>query len=107
MPLSRKPFRMTDDMLISPVILDDHMAGQNYLNFLQNELPKQLEDVPLATQIAMYFQHDGATSQYTRHVMQHLNNTFPNRWMGHGSSINWPPRSPDLTPLYFCLWGAS
>ena len=35
------------------------MTGQNYLDFLQNELPKQLEDVPLATRIAMYFQHDG------------------------------------------------
>ena len=53
----------------------------------------------------MYFQHDGAPSHYTRHVMQHLNKTFPNRWIGHGSTINWPPRSPDLTPLDFCLWG--
>ena len=44
-PLSRKPFRMIDDMLVGPVILDDRMTGQNYLDFLQNELPKQLEDV--------------------------------------------------------------
>jgi len=42
------------------------MTGQNYLDFLQNELPNQLEDVPLATRIAMYFQHDGAPSHYTR-----------------------------------------
>ena len=94
-----------DDMLIGPVILDDRMTGQSYLDFLQNELPKQLADVPLATRIAMYFQHDGAPSHYTRHVMQHLNDTFPNRWIGRGSTINWPPRSPDLTPLDFCLWG--
>ena len=59
-----------DDMLIGPIILDDRMTGQNYLDFLQNELPKQLDDVPLATRIAMYFQHDGAPSHYTRHVMQ-------------------------------------
>jgi len=31
--------------------------------------------------------------------------TFPNSWIGRGSTINWPPRSPDLTPLDFCLWG--
>ena len=85
--------------------LDDRMTGRNYLDFLQNELPKQLEDVPLATRIAMYFQHDGAPSHYTRHVTQHLNNTFPNKWIGRGSTINWPPRSPDLTPLDFRLWG--
>jgi len=96
---------MIDDMLICRVILDDRMTGQNYLDFLQNELPIQLEDVPLATRIAIYFQHDGAPSHYTRHVMQYLNDTFPNRWIGRGSTINWPPRSPDLTPLYFCLWG--
>ena len=53
------------------------MTGQNYLDFLQNELPKQLEDVCLATRIAMYFQHDGVPSHYNRHVMQHLNDTFP------------------------------
>ena len=46
---------MIDDMLTGPVILDDRMAGQNYPDFLQNKLPKQLQDVPLATQIAMYF----------------------------------------------------
>jgi len=86
-------------------IFSDRMTGQNYLDFLQNELSKQLEDVPLATRIAMYFQHDGAPSHYTRHVMQHLNYTFPNRWIGRGSTINWPPRSPDLTQLDFCLWG--
>ena len=62
---------MIDDMLNGPVILDDLMTGQNYLHFLQNELPKHLEDVPLATRIAMYFQHDGAPTHYTQHVMQH------------------------------------
>jgi len=66
---------------------------------------KQLEDVPLAIWIAMYFQHDGAPSHYARHVMQHLNDTFPNKWIGRGSTINWPPRSPYLTPLHFCLCG--
>ena len=34
-----------------------------------------------------------------------LNDTFPNRWIGRGSTINWPPRSPDLTQLDFCFWG--
>ena len=96
---------MIDDMLIGPVILDDRKTGQNYLDFLQNELPKELEDVPLATRIAVYFLHDGAPSHYSLNVMQHLNDTFPNRWIGRGSTANWPPRSPDRTPLHFCLFG--
>jgi hypothetical protein len=86
-------------LLIGPVILEDRMTGQNYLEFLQNELPEQLEDVPLATQIVMYFQHDGAPPHYIRLVI-HLNDTFPNRWIGRGSTINWPPRSPDQILVY-------
>jgi hypothetical protein len=58
----------------------------------------------LATRIAVYFQHNRAPPHYTGLVMQHLNDTFPNRWIGLGSTINWPSRSPDLTPLDFCLW---
>jgi hypothetical protein len=41
------------------------MTGHNYLDFLQNELPEQLEDVPLAARFVLYFQHDGAPSHYT------------------------------------------
>jgi len=45
------------------------------------------------------------TFHYTRYVTQHLSDTFPNGGIGHGITISWPPRSPDLTPLYFCVWG--
>jgi hypothetical protein len=30
---------------------------------------------------------------------------FPVRWVGHDGPIPWPPRSPDITPLDFLLWG--
>ena len=96
---------MMGDMLIGPVILDELVTGKNYLHFLQNGLSEQLENVRLATRSAMYFQHDRATFHYTHLVMQHHNGTSANRGIGHGSTINWPPRSPDLTPLDFCLWG--
>lgn len=29
--------------------------------------------------------------------------SLPNRWIGHGSTINWPLKSSDLTPVDFCL----
>lgn len=38
-------------------------------------------------------------------VRQHLSETYPNKWIGRGSPVTWPPRSPDLTPLDFFLWG--
>jgi hypothetical protein len=29
----------------------------------------------------------------------------PGCWVGHDGPIPWPPRSPDITPLDFFLWG--
>ena len=39
-------------------------------------------------------------------VRNHLNVTYPNRWVGRGGSVPWTPRSPDLTPLDYFLWGS-
>jgi hypothetical protein len=54
---------MIDGMLFGSVILEDHVTGQNCLDFLQNRLQEMLEDVSLATRNAMYFEHDGTPSQ--------------------------------------------
>jgi len=53
-----------DDLLIGLVTLDNRTTGQNYLDFLQNGLPEQLEDVPFATRMAAYFQRDRTPSYY-------------------------------------------
>lgn len=53
----------------------------------------------------MWFQHDGASTHFARTVQNHLNQQFPAQWIGRGRPIKWPPRSPDLTPLDFFLWG--
>jgi hypothetical protein len=34
-----------------------------------------------------------------------LDATFPNRSVGRDGPTPWPPRSPDITPLDFFLWG--
>jgi len=34
-----------------------------------------------------------------------LDATFQNRWIGRDGPTPWPPRSPDITPLDFFLWG--
>jgi hypothetical protein len=38
-------------------------------------------------------------------VREYLNTHFPGRWIGKAEPVAWPPRSPDLTPLDFFLWG--
>ena len=53
----------------------------------------------------MYYQHDRALPRFNQVVKQYLNHIFPNRWIGSGSAQNWPPRSPDLYPLNYHVWG--
>lgn len=53
----------------------------------------------------MYYQHDGAPADFARQVKQHLDERFPERCIGRSGPISLPPRSPDLTPLDYCLWG--
>jgi hypothetical protein len=72
--------------------------------FLQQE-PAMSEKVPLQTRRHMCYQHDGATPYFSQVVSQYLNQQFPNRWTGLSGEQNWPPRSPDLNPLEFHVWG--
>lgn len=34
----------------------------------------------------------------------YLDSEFGDKWIGRGGPVNWPARSPDLTPLDFYLW---
>jgi hypothetical protein len=42
---------------------------------------------------------------FCRQVRQILDRRYPNSWIGQGEPVNWPARSPDLTPLDYFLWG--
>ncbi|GFX82535.1 DUF4817 domain-containing protein [Trichonephila clavipes] len=94
------------DSLLGPYILPPQLDSHKYLVFRQEVLPELLTYVPAPIRRPMWFQQDGAASHYARHVRDHLDRTFPNRWIGRGGPVVWPPRSPDLSPLDFYLWGA-
>ncbi|KOC60077.1 hypothetical protein WH47_09448 [Habropoda laboriosa] len=51
----------------------------------------------------MWYHHDECPAHYARNVRDTLNEMFPDRWIGRGSRICWPARSPDQTPLDFFL----
>ncbi|PNF43075.1 hypothetical protein B7P43_G02709 [Cryptotermes secundus] len=52
-----------------------------------------------------YLQQDGGPPHYHRDVRAYLDDTLPGPWIGRRGAIEYPPRSPDLTPLDFYLWG--
>ncbi|EZA60813.1 hypothetical protein X777_13646 [Ooceraea biroi] len=49
-----------NDAIIGPFEMLARLTGQLYVEFLENDLPGLLEDVPLEQRRHMLFQHDGA-----------------------------------------------
>lgn len=93
------------DNLLGPHVLPHHLNGHTYHEFLTNTLPDLLDDIPLAVRTRMWFMHDGAPAHFSRVVRNLLNTSYRGRWIGRGGTVNWPPRSPDLNPLDYYLWG--
>lgn len=92
------------DFVIGPYFFEATITKEAYSNFLRNELSVLLEDVPLSVRQNMWFQHDEAPAHSKRVTCKLLNEIFGQRWVGRHGPIQWPRRSPDLTPLDFFLW---
>lgn len=77
------------------------ITGNIYLDMLQHFVIPQLNDL----QPRVIFQQDGAPPHWALAVRDFLNEVYPGRWIGRDGPTPWPPRSPDITPLDFFLWG--
>jgi hypothetical protein len=88
-----------------PACFAHRFTGNHYREFLLHDLPKLLEDVPLAVRARMWYMHDGAPAHFSCAEWDVLNNTYHGRWIGRGGPTAWPPRSPDLNLRDFYLWG--
>lgn len=97
--------------IIGPHFFVGTLGGEQYLDFLQFELIPALAVLfpnaqdPDSPNPGIWLQQDGAPPHYARLVREYLEQIFPNRWIGRRGPIEWPPRSPDLTPLDYFLWG--
>jgi ribosomal protein S13 len=95
--------------IIGPFFIPGHLNGENYLQLLETLvdpfITQVIEEDENFVENQLVFQQDGAPPHCVAPVREFLNNRFPNRWMGRRGAIEWPARSPDLTPLDFFLWG--
>lgn len=92
--------------LVGPYFYEGPLTGQRYLEFLRNQLPLLLENVPLLIRQNLWLQMDGAPCHNAEIVRNYLNRQYRDKWIGTYGPMEFPPRSPDLTPLDFFLWGA-
>ena len=90
---------ITPSGIIGPYFFEGNVTGTSYLSMLEEYVWPQVKHK------GMYFQQDGAPAHYSLKVREWLDKKFPNRWIGRRGPIEWPARSPDLTPPDFFLWG--
>ena len=77
-------------------MLDDQVIPELHRQFGQ----RRNRSVP-----RIWWAQDGAPAHRGVAVGDRLQEVFPNRVIGMGHAVEWPPRSPALTPCDFCLWG--
>lgn len=96
---------IVDTHIVGPFFFEENLNRFLYVDLLENELPRLLEDIPLQLRLNMWFQQDGCPAHTSVIARQQLNRIFRGQWIGKYGPHNWPPRSPDLTILDFYLWG--
>lgn len=96
--------------IIGPYFFEDDngrnvtVNGDRYLKMINEFFLPSLRRrrIPLAR---TWFQQDGATSHIRNDVLTRLRQKFGGRLISRNCEFVWPPRSPDLTPPDFFLWG--
>ncbi|UYV77723.1 hypothetical protein LAZ67_15002053 [Cordylochernes scorpioides] len=89
--------------LIGPFRFEGTVTGINYLTMLADSIFPAIR--ALYGNDDFYFQLDGAPPHYHRDVRAYLDQNLSGQWIGRRGPIEFPARSPDLTPLDFFLWG--
>ena len=93
--------------VIGPFFFEGNVDADSYLKLLEEEFFPVFSGY--SNQSELLFLQDGAPPHWAQRVRDWLNDHLANRWIGRGgprdSNIPWPPRSPDLTPMDFIVWG--
>jgi hypothetical protein len=86
--------------VIGPVFLNENVNADVYSEIIRNHLFPGLRHHKLVKKA--WFQQDGATPHTANRVLELLRTKLGDRIISKGL---WPPRSPDLTPCDYFLWG--
>ena len=97
-----------DESLVQ-VFIDGNLNGEKYLRMINDVVvPFLIQHYGQQRNGAiprLWWMQDGAPAHCLIRVCDRLQELFPRRVIGLGHDREWPPRSPDLTPLDFFLCG--
>lgn len=97
-------FGFTSTFCIVPYFFDTTINAENYLKMLQTHVRPALTRMRKLS--STIFMQDGAPAHFSSRVRNYLEQTFGvGQVISRGCSVNWPARSPDLTPVDYWLWG--
>ena len=96
--------------IIGPIWIEDDagevltVTAERYRQVLQ-KFWAALQRKCVDTINEQWLQQDGAPAHAATATIRWLQERFGERVIARGTSFTWPPRSPDLTPPDFYLWG--
>ena len=89
---------------VDPFFFNDTLTGVEYLSMLKEYVEPFLRRKGCIATIT--FQQDGAPPHINNEVKQYLQQRFSGgRVLSRHFEFNWPPRSPDITPMDYLFWG--
>lgn len=90
--------------IVGPFFFKGSVNGSHYREMLAEDVIPVLREWPNFDQLI--FVQDGAPAHWALETRALLDDAFDGRWIGRNSPyIPWPPRSPDLTPMDYFVWG--
>lgn len=94
-----------NNRIIGPFFIDGNLNAVKYEAMLRDQIVPAIREIAGDDFENVWFQQDGAAPHYARDVRAYLDEVFTDHWIGRRGAIEWPARSPDLTPLDYFLWG--
>lgn len=95
--------------LLGPFFFEGNLNGQAYLNMINDFVVPEMDQIfPRQRRGAfrrVWWAQDGAPAHRLIAVRNRLAELFGNRVIALFHQVEWPARSPDLTPCDFFLWG--
>ena len=89
--------------LIGPFFFEGTVTGEGYLEMLHSSILPALR--ALNENSDVFYQQDRAPAHYYQDVRAFLDENLQGHWKGRRGTFEFPPRSPDLTPLDFLPLG--
>ena len=97
-------------VIVGPVFFENEQGvavtvnGDRYRAMLNEFLFPKIEEEDIGNN---WFQQDGAMCHTAKATLDILRLVFEDRIINHRAEVVWPPRSCDLAPLDYYLWGAA